>query len=107
MSLNVAECHFETITSVPETKMDCKSIVSTLMKNPIIHENMSKIKSKSTNTILRKEIALNLLEDLLTFYIRVRMFSFAKDQIQSHKIKQLKLKSRSLQTSLKKSDFEK
>ena len=102
----VAECHFKTITSVPTTKIDCKSIVSTLMKNPIIHENMSKIRSKSTDTIIKKEINLNLLEDLLTLYIRVRTFSFAKGQIQSHKIKQSRLKSRSLRTSLKKMDFE-
>ena len=102
----VAECHFKTITSVPTTKIDCKSIVSTLMKNPIIHENMSKIRSKSTDTIVKREIALNLLEDLLTLYIRVRTFSFAKGQIQSHKIKQSRLKSRSLRPSLMKMDFE-
>ena len=76
------------------------------MKNPIIHENMSKIRSKSTDTIIKREIALNLLQDLLTLYIRVRTFSFAKGQIQSHKIKQSRLKSRSLRTSLKKMDFE-
>ena len=49
------------------------------MKNPIIHENTSKIRSKSTNTIIKKEIALNLLEDLLTLYIRVRTFSFTEE----------------------------
>ena len=49
-----AECHFKTITSVPTTKIDCKSIVSTLIKNSIIHENMSKIRSKSTDTIIKK-----------------------------------------------------
>ena len=86
--LKVAECHFKTTTNVPATKIDCKSIVPALMKNPIIHENMSKMKSKSTDTIIKKEIALNLIEDLLTLYIRVRTFSFAKGQIQSHKIKQ-------------------
>ena len=75
----VAECHFKTITSVPTTKTDCKSTVCTLMKNPIIHENMSKIRSKSTDTIIKKEIALNLLEDLLTNCIFVsRHFIFQK-----------------------------
>ena len=72
------------------------------MKNPFIHERMSKIRSRSADTIIKKEIALNLLEDLLALCIHVRTFSFAKGQIQSHKIKQLRLKSRSLQTSLKK-----
>ena len=28
----VAECHFKTISSVPTTKIDCKSIVSALIK---------------------------------------------------------------------------
>ena len=102
----VAKCHLKTITNVPTAKIDCKPIVPTLMKNPIIHENMSKTRSKSTDTIIKKEIALNLLEDPLALYIRARTFSFGKDQIQSSKIKQSRLKSRSLQTSRKKVEFE-
>ena len=62
----VAKCHFKIITSVPTTKFDCKSIVSTLMKNPFIRESLSKLRIKSTDTITKKEIALNLLEELLT-----------------------------------------
>ena len=104
--LKVAECHWKTISSVPATKIDCKSIVSTLIKNRIIHEYMSKIRSKSTNTIIKNKVDLNLLEDLLTLHIRVRTFSFAKGQIQSHKINISRLKSSSLQISLKKIDFE-
>ena len=83
----VAECHLKTISIVPTTKIDSKSIVSTLMKNRIIHEYMSKIRSQSTDTIIKKELDLNLLEDLLTLHIRVRTYSFSKSQIQSHKIK--------------------
>ena len=49
----VVECHFKRITSVPTTKIDCKSIVSTLMKNHFILESMSKIRSKSTDTIIK------------------------------------------------------
>ena len=62
----VAKCHFKIITSVPTIKFDCKSIVSTLMKNPFIRESLSKLRIKSTDTITKKEIALNLLEELLT-----------------------------------------
>ena len=83
----VAECHLKTISIVPTTKIDSKSIVSTLMKNRIIHEYMSKIRSQSTDTIIKKELDLNLLEDLLTLHIRVRTYSFSKNQIQSRKIK--------------------
>ena len=62
----VAKCHFKIITSVLTTKFDCKSIISTLMKNPFIRESLSKLRIKSTDTITKKEIALNLLEELLT-----------------------------------------
>ena len=44
--IKVAECHFKTITSVPATKNDSKSILSTLMKNPIIHENMKYVQNQ-------------------------------------------------------------
>ena len=71
----VAECkiHFKRITSIPTTKIDCKSIVSNLMKNPFIYESMSKIRSKSTDTNIKKEIALNLLEDLLEIKITTNL----------------------------------
>ena len=35
---------------------------------------------------VKKEIALNLLEHMLTLYIRLRSFSYAKDKVQAHKI---------------------
>ena len=79
---------------------------ATLMKNPIIHENMSKIRGKSTDTIIKKEIALNLLEDLPILYIHVRIFSFAKGQIQSHIQNGVKVEIKITATSLKKMDFE-
>ena len=100
------ECHFITITSVPTTKIDCKSIVSTLMKNPIIHDNKFNVRSKSTDTFIKKEIVLDLIGNLLALDIRVRTYSFAKGQIQSKKIKISRLKWRSLWTSLKNMDFE-
>ena len=74
--------------------LDSKNIVSTLMKNPIIHDNKSKIRSKSIDAFIKKDIALNLIQNLLALYIRVRTYSFAKAQ--SHKIKQSRFKSRSL-----------
>ena len=46
------------ITSVPTTEIDCKSIVSTLMKNRFIHESMSKIRQRLTDIIIKKEIAI-------------------------------------------------
>ena len=64
--------HFR-ISSIPTTKIDCKSIVSNLMKNPFIYESMSKIRSKSTDAVIKKEIALNLLEDLLEIKITTNL----------------------------------
>ena len=78
LMFTVAECHFKTTTCVPTIKIDCKSIVSTLIKNPIIHENMTKIRRKSTNTIIKKEIALNLLEYLLNCMFMSRHFLLQK-----------------------------
>ena len=92
----VAEFHFKTITSVPRTKIDCKVFVSTLMKNPIIHYNKPKIRSKSIDAFIKKDIALNLIENLLTLYISLWRFFSAKAQKQTHKIKQPRLKSKSL-----------
>ena len=40
LTFKVSECHFERITSVPTTKINCKSIVSTLMKNPFIYKSV-------------------------------------------------------------------
>ena len=91
----VAECHFKNIAQINTTKIDAPSLVSTLIKNPFIQENVSFIRNSSPD-IIKKEIAYNLLEDLLTLYIRVRAFSFVKDQIQSHKIKKSRSKSSSL-----------
>ena len=70
------------------------------MKNLTVLTHAATIRNKSPD-LIKKEIALNLLEDLLTLYIRVRSFSFAKDQQQAFKIRQAKLKSRSLRTALK------
>ena len=40
LTFKVSECHFKRITSVPATKINCKSIVSTLRRNSFIHESV-------------------------------------------------------------------
>ena len=96
----VAECYFKCATQKPTTNIDCQIIVSGLMTNLTVLTHAAAIRNKSSD-LIKKETALNLLEDLLTLYIRVRSFSFAKDQQQVFKIRQAKLKSRSLRTALK------
>ena len=70
------------------------------MKNATVLHHASVIKDKSEAEI-KKEVFLNLLEDLLTLYLRLRSFSYANDQQQPHKIQQTKVKARSLRTTLK------
>ena len=63
--------------------------------------NYSKIRSCRTDEV-KKEVALNLLEDLLMLYIRVRAFSIVKDKQQLHRLRAKKGKSKSLRTEIKK-----
>ena len=48
-----------------------------------------------------KENALNLLEELISLYLRICSHSFAKDITESHKKKKKRSKERSLRTSIK------
>ena len=97
---SVAESYFVTATKQFTTKIDCKGIVSNLIKDPWLLVNFSKIRNSSSEKV-KKEVVINLLEDLLTLYIRVRSPSFAKNQQQLHKIQAAKSKTRSLRTEIK------
>ena len=70
------------------------------MTNLCVLIYFSTIRDNSSD-IIKKEIALNLLEDLLTLYLRVRIFSRVKDKVQAYRIQKSKTKSRFLCTSLK------
>ena len=52
---------------------------------------------------VEKEVALNLLERMLTLYIRVRAFSYAKKKVELHNIQRNISKSHSIRTKMKKS----
>ena len=97
----VAESFFVSATKKHATKIDSKEIVATLLKNSWLLVKFSKILRSSVDEI-KKEIALNLLEDLLTLYIRLRSFSYANDIKQLYKINHNKAKSKkSHRTDLK------
>ena len=53
------------------------------------------------------ELNLNLLESMLQLFVEVRMFSFARDIKEKHKVKNKKTKARSLRTEIKKSSSSK
>ena len=56
------------------------------MVNCTVLESFAKVRRSSPDNI-KMEIAFNLLEDLLTLYIRARTFSFVKDKVQAFKIR--------------------
>ena len=53
------------------------------------------------NPNISKENALNLLEELISLFLRIRSHSFAKDITKNHKMKSKRSKERSLRTSIK------
>ena len=59
----------------------------------------------SSSPKVSKENAVNLLEELILLYLRIRSHLFAKDVKEIHKIKNKKLKERSLRTTIKKASI--
>ena len=71
------------------------------MEDPYLIACFNCVRKKSDIEI-KKEIGLNLLEDMLTLYIRIRAHSHAKDKQEDHKMSKNKTKARSLRTEIKK-----
>ena len=78
-----------------------KDIVNVLMENFMVIERFAKVRRSSSDNI-KKEIVFNLLQNLLTLYIPVRIFYYFKDKVQAFKIRNSK-KKRSLRTGMKQS----
>ena len=90
------------------SNIDCKHLVSKLLEDTFVLGCFGDMR-RSAEEKVSKEVSLNLLEDMLTLYIRVRSHSYAKDKQQHHKIAKSLNKSRSLRTETKKnlSDLDK
>ena len=88
---SVAEAYFLSSIKKLQNKILPKDIVNALMGNGKVVESFSKIRRSFTDSI-KKKIAFNLLEDLLTLYILVRTFSYVKDKVQAFKIRYSKIK---------------
>ena len=97
-----AETTFKNMVSKSINKIDSKEIISSLLKVTNVLSNFSKIRSEN-NVVVNEEVCLNVLEDILSLYVRARTFSYVKDNLQAYKVKVQQLKSKSLRTSLKKS----
>ena len=98
-----AEYHFISLVKKSSYIINCKEIVDTLIEDSFVLVNFSKILHSSSDKI-QKEIALNILEDLLTLYIRVRTFSFviSSNKLQAIKVSKSQTKSNALRTAIKK-----
>ena len=66
-------------------------MVSTLIKDCNILSNYTTLCDMSIEKVC-KEVSLNLLEDLIMLYVRVRVFSPVKDKRELHKIEAKKKK---------------
>ena len=95
------EKHFRESTKIIGRNIDSKTMVSTLIKNSYILSNYTTIRDLSTEKV-SKEVALNLLENLIMLYVRVRVFSLVKDNRELHKMEAKKKRLKSLRTEIKK-----
>ena len=98
-------CHVETVfrksTIHVSRSIDSKKIVSDVMGSPSVLCNFNKIRSQCSEKV-SKEVGLNLLDHLITLYVRVRTFSLVKDKCELHKIASKRKKTKSLRTEIKK-----
>ena len=62
----VAEWYFKCASQKPTTKIDCQTIASSLMTDLIVMTHAAANCNKSSD-LIKKEIALNLVEDLVTY----------------------------------------
>lgn len=89
MIFHVAETLFVKKTAQGGNKIEAQSMVDKLLVSPIIQSCMSLV-CKSAELPIDPEITLNLLEHMVTLFIRVRAFSYAKDKKQAFKRMQKK-----------------
>ena len=74
-------------------------MIEKLMVNSEILINYSSVYNDNPKEV-EKEVALNLLECMLTLYIRVRAFSHAIKKVELHKIQRNISKSHSIRTKI-------
>ena len=77
-----------------------------MQTNSIVISNFNSF-SYDIEPRVNTEISFNLLENMLTLFMTVRSFSYAKDIKEKDKIKSNKSKSQLLQREINKSSFSK
>ena len=81
---SVAEVYFLSSTKKLQNEIVSKDMVSAPMENCTMLESFAKVRRSSPDNI-KKEVAFNLLEDLLTLDIRVRTFFLLKTKFRLSK----------------------
>ena len=67
------------------TSLSTKDFIVDIMTNIIVRSNYNSV-WMSADTLVAKEIQKNVLEQMITLFVRVRTFSFAKSTRERHRI---------------------
>lgn len=98
----ICETYFLSATKDFVTKIDANLLAEMMLQDPMVLSQFGTI-FKSCDPQIKREIGMNLLEEMLIFYFRLRSFSYAKQQQQKHKIEKASNRKGSLRGDLKKS----
>ena len=96
-----AETYFLSATKDFVKIIDAKYLTSLLLEDSSVLIYFNSIR-RTADLDVKKEICVNLLEDMFILYLRCRSHSYAKDQQQIHKSSKDKIKNRSLRIEIKK-----
>ena len=98
---SIAEIHFCESSSAVVFQIDCPKMINQLLQESEIISNFTCISNKAELPV-DKEVAMDMLESVLTLYVRVRAHSYAKNIKEKHMVATKKPKTRSLRTEIKK-----
>ncbi|XP_066928356.1 uncharacterized protein [Clytia hemisphaerica] len=99
-----AELLFTSETCRHVTRVDYKAMVRNLMKNLLVKKYWEQLLSDSPE--IDTDLGKDLLDQLLSLYLKIRGFSYAKSIREKHKFKSKSTQKHSLRANLKKSEKE-
>lgn len=95
-----AEHHFRNNRKTDQRSINIEAVIEKCCKDTDVVAFFNEIVSESSLEI-DSRISKDMLHSIITLYLRVRSFSFARDVIQKHKIKQKQVKAKSLRKEIK------
>ena len=96
----IVEKYFRANVANQNRMIDVKLMVSTLMLDFSVLPHFTTLTNTASEE-LDKEISLNLLESMITLYLRARTFKYVSLQKEAFKLESSKKKMKSLRTSIK------